>query len=85
MSRNVSCSDLSVGDRVKAVELGNPQVRANMQDRDTTCLNQGERVSEVPLESWKEIAADGRRIAFHSGTQLDSATDVWVMKDNPPR
>jgi Tol biopolymer transport system component len=27
---------------------------------------------------------DGRQIAFHTGTELDSATDVWVMQDYLP-
>jgi Tol biopolymer transport system component len=30
------------------------------------------------------VHPDGRRIAFHYATDLDSATDVWVMKDYLP-
>ena len=68
-----------------------------MENRQTSCLHQGERGSDVPLESWKEIAAyrqpevrthhplrEKERAdpsPFTSDNELDSATDVWVMKD----
>lgn len=31
------------------------------------------------------VHPDGRHLAFQSGTDLDSATDVWVMKDYLPK